>query len=95
VCCLIQNDPVASPLDPRLLFPLIQYKEVAVVDPVELWATRLRRPSEAANSPAFRAAFTIAEGALCAIAEQAALKVAGQMASFRTPFDGGVSAPLL
>jgi hypothetical protein len=36
-----------------LLFPLIQCKSVAVVGPVELWATRLRRPSKAANPEGF------------------------------------------
>src|SRR3954447_19209766 len=45
------------------------------VGPVELWATRQRRPSAAANPQALRAAFTIAETIVRTIAEQASLAV--------------------
>ena len=52
---LTQPAPIASllSLEPKLLFLLIQCELLDVVGPVELWATRWRRPSAAANPQGF------------------------------------------
>src|SRR6516165_3630820 len=87
-CCLTAQ--------PRALFPLIQCKLVAVVG---LWSCGRRVCVVQAKRQihrAFRATFAVAEGALCYVAEQAALKVAGRIGS-RSKHHSmrSVSAPLL